>query len=52
MDNETALTMLEHAIDYLEQLPADNCNALAVVTLNQSWLSIGPLGQIPSWEEN
>jgi rubredoxin len=49
--NEDALTMLEHAIDYLgtRGYPDDGI-MLAIGTLYEAHKAVGPLGQIPSWE--
>lgn len=59
MDNERALTMLEHAIDSLIDDREDFWYKLspsvldwAIVTLREAHKAIGPLGQIPSWEVN
>lgn len=56
MNNETVLTLLEHAIEHLRQsdmywhnedyLPCER----AIITLTEAWHAIGLTGQIPSWE--
>jgi hypothetical protein len=58
MTNEKALTMVEHAIDYLSGFfgnwyynTDDDAVLLAIGTLHEAHKAIGPLGQIPSWEE-
>lgn len=58
MTNESALTMVEHAIEHLRQsdaywhnedyLPTER----AINTLFEAHKAVGPLGQIPSWEQD
>jgi hypothetical protein len=57
MDNERALTMLEHAIDSLIDDREDfwyklspRVLDLAINTLREAHKAIGPLGQIPKFE--
>ncbi len=57
MTNERALTMVEHAIQYLSgffgnlyYVSDDPCVSLALATLYEAHKAIGPMGQIPSWE--
>ena len=52
VSNEEAYAIVEHAIDYLSTrgYPCDAILA-AIDTLHEAHKAIGPLGQIPSWEE-
>jgi hypothetical protein len=58
MSNEQALTIIEHAINHLKLSDAywHNEDYLgierAITILHEAHKSIGPLGQIPSWERN
>lgn len=50
--NEEALTMVEHAISYLSTRGyPDDSILLAIGTLYEAHKAVGPLGQVPSWEQ-
>jgi hypothetical protein len=57
VSNEDAATMIEHAIDYLSGFGAryysvnDKAVSLALQTLHEAHKAIGPLGQIPTWDD-